>query len=319
MTNIIEIGQNVINIEINELKKLTIDKNFVAACELIMSRSGRVIIIGMGKSGHIGKKIAATMASTGTPAFFVHPGEASHGDLGMITADDTTVMISNSGEADEILLILPILKRLNIPVISMTGNPKSSLATNADINLDIGVNQEACPLNLAPTSSTTNTLVMGDALAITLLKLQKFTKEDFAKSHPAGSLGKKLLIKIKDIMHSGDELPIVLSKTTFSDALIEMSSKRLGMLAIVDNKQKVLGIFTDGDLRRALNNSINIEQTIIDDYMTTKFITSSPNILAESALQLMEQKSINGLLITDSDNMLLGAINMLDLVRAKII
>ena len=316
--NVTEIAKEVIAIEANEIKNLKIEPDFAVACDMILACKGRVIVIGIGKSGHIGRKIAATLASTGTPSFFVHPAEASHGDLGMITKEDVVILISNSGEADEILILLPILKRLNIFIIAMTGKKQSTLAKNSHAHINIGISKEACPLNLAPTSSTTATLVMGDAIAVSLLKSRGFTQEDFAFSHPAGQLGKKLLIKVSDIMHSGKDLPIVNCKTLFSNALVEMSAKRLGMVAIVDDNAQVCGVFTDGDLRRAFNRQTDFKNVTINQFMTKIFISVTSGILAESALHIMESNNINGLLVID-DGQLIGALNMLDLVHAKII
>jgi len=276
-----------------------------------------VIVMGMGKSGHIGNKIAATLASTGTPSFFVHPGEASHGDLGMIEKDDVVLAISNSGEASEILALLPVIKRLGIPLISMTGKPESSMAKLSQIHLQITVATEACPLNLAPTSSTTATLVMGDALAIALMEARGFTANDFALSHPGGALGRKLLLRISDVMHSGDLLPLIEEQATIKDALLEVSRKGLGMTAIVDSQQQLTGIFTDGDLRRLLDNRIDIHNTPIGDVMTRNPSTIAAKLLAAEGLKLMEDKKINGLLVTDHGR-LVGALNMHDLLKAGV-
>ncbi|EEW09703.1 Arabinose 5-phosphate isomerase [Vibrio mimicus VM573] len=273
--------------------------------------------MGMGKSGHIGKKIAATLASTGTSAFFVHPGEASHGDLGMIERGDIVLAISNSGESSEILALLPVLKRLNIRVISMTGNPSSNMAKLADIHLQITVPREACPLELAPTSSTTATLVMGDALAVALMQARGFTAEDFALSHPGGALGRKLLLKLNDIMHSGEALPKVPPQALIRDALLEISQKGLGMTAVVDEQDTLLGIFTDGDLRRILDKRIDIHTTAIADVMTRQPTVAHPNLLAVEGLNLMQAKRINGLMLVD-DNKLVGALNMHDLLKAGV-
>jgi arabinose-5-phosphate isomerase len=280
--------------------------------------SGRVVVTGMGKSGHIAGKIAATLASTGTPAFFVHPGEASHGDLGMITRQDVVLALSNSGETDEVLTILPIIKRLGVPLIAMTGNPHSTLAKLATSHINVSVEQEACPLGLAPTSSTTAALVMGDALAISLLEARGFTKDDFALSHPGGSLGKRLLVRVSDIMHIDDKLPCVPQTATIADALLEMTEKKLGMTAIVDATNKVAGIFTDGDLRRMLARNLDIHQTAIADVMTARCTVISPDILAAEAMRIMEQKRINALLVVDDNQRAIGALNMHDLIRAGI-
>jgi arabinose-5-phosphate isomerase len=285
----------------------------------MLACKGRVVVIGMGKSGHIGSKIAATLASTGTPAFFVHPGEANHGDMGMITPQDVVLCLSNSGTTDELLNLIPFLKRLNIPLIAMTGNPNSPLAQAADFHLDVSVTQEACPLGLAPTASTTAALAMGDALAVALLDARGFTAEDFAFSHPAGQLGRRLLLKIDSLMHTGARLPAVPSQATVSETLVEMSSKGLGMTAIIDDNSCVLGVFTDGDLRRALSKNIDVHEAKVEDHMTRSCQTVSPGLLAAEALHLMETKKINGLLITDADNKLIGALNMHDLLRARVI
>ncbi|MEJ2763915.1 KpsF/GutQ family sugar-phosphate isomerase [Photobacterium sp. MCCC 1A19761] len=312
-------GRKVIEIEVEALQKLTqyINGSFSEACRLIAACTGKVIIMGMGKSGHIGNKIAATLASTGTPAFFVHPGEASHGDLGMINKGDVVLAISNSGEASEILTLLPVIKRLGIPLISMTGKPESSMAQMAQIHLQITVDQEACPLNLAPTSSTTATLAMGDALAIALMESRGFTADDFALSHPGGALGRKLLLRIADIMHTGERLPMVGEQATIKDALLEVSRKGLGMTAVVDDQQNLLGVFTDGDLRRLLDNRVDIHTTAIGEVMTRQPATIAPNQLAAEGLKLMEERKISGLLVTENDQ-LVGALNMHDLLKAGV-
>lgn len=315
------LGKAVIKNEAKSVSDLIarIDNNFAKACSLLFKCSGRIVVIGMGKSGHIGGKIAATLASTGSPAFFVHPGEASHGDLGMITTQDTVLAISNSGETQEILTIIPIIKRLNVPLIAMTGNKNSTLATESNVNLDISVEQEACPLGLAPTSSTTATLAMGDALAIALLEARGFTEEDFARSHPGGSLGRRLLLLIDDIMHTGEQIPMVNMNVSLHHALIEMTSKNLGMTAVVNENQQVIGIFTDGDLRRILDNGIKSLDIKIADVMTTPGKTISNKILAAEALKIMEVNKINGLLVTDAQKRLIGALNMHDLLRAGVV
>ncbi|THB73985.1 MAG: KpsF/GutQ family sugar-phosphate isomerase [Gammaproteobacteria bacterium] len=296
-----------------------IGDDFIKACEIILTCTGKVIVTGMGKSGHIGCKIAATLASTGTPAFFVHPAEASHGDLGMITKDDVVLAISNSGETDEILTIIPMFKRINTSLITMTGNINSSLATAADANLDISVETEACPLNLAPTSSTTATLAMGDAIAVSLLKAKGFTEDDFAMSHPGGKLGRKLLLTVEQLMHTGDLVPSVKKDVLLRDALMEMTKKGLGITAITDTKNNVLGIFTDGDLRRILDKEISVHNTIISDVMTPNCITVTKNMLAAKALAIMEGKKINALLVVDESNKLIGALNMHDMLKAKVV
>lgn len=314
-----DFGRKVIDIETKALQNLAqyINGSFSEACHLIASCTGKVIVMGMGKSGHIGNKIAATLASTGTPSFFVHPGEASHGDLGMIKKGDVVLAISNSGEASEILTLLPVIKRLGIPLISMTGKPESSMAKLAQTHLQITVEQEACPLNLAPTSSTTATLAMGDALAIALMEARGFTADDFALSHPGGALGRKLLLRIADVMHTGEMLPIVTEQATIKDALLEVSRKGLGMTAIIDSMHKLSGVFTDGDLRRLLDNRVDIHNTTIGEVMTRNPATISPQVLAAEGLKLMEDRKISGLLVTE-DERLVGAFNMHDLLKAGV-
>lgn len=296
-----------------------INDDFVCACETIQNCKGRIVVTGMGKSGHIANKIAATLASTGTPAFFVHPGEASHGDLGMITSEDVVLAISNSGNTAEITTILPLIKRMGAKLISMSGNPASILATQADIHLDISISKEACPLGLAPTSSTTVTLVMGDALAVALLEAKGFSEEDFAFSHPGGSLGKRLLLKVEDIMHSGDRIPRVHTGTSLSEGLLEITAKGFGLTAIEDNEGKLAGLFTDGDLRRALDNQINVVSTTIDELMTKNCKTIKSDILAAEALNVMENNKITGLLVTNDENKVIGVLHMHDLLRAGVI
>jgi arabinose-5-phosphate isomerase len=273
----------------------------------------------MGKSGHIGGKIAATLASTGTPSFFVHPGEASHGDLGMVAAQDVVIAISNSGETSEVLNILPVIKRLGVPLIAMTGKPESTLARLADTHVCIAVAQEACPLGLAPTASTTATLVMGDALAVALLNARGFTADDFALSHPGGSLGKRLLLRLQDIMHTGERIPLVSESAIIRDALLEMSRKGLGMTAITDAQGRLAGIFTDGDLRRILDNQVDIHTTSIADVMTRSCTTANADMLAAEALKLMQDRKINGLIITDQEGRPCGAMNMHDLLQAGVL
>jgi arabinose-5-phosphate isomerase len=320
-TDFKQLGLEVVEIELAEIAALQsrIDENFSKACELLLSCSGRIVVTGMGKSGHIGGKIAATLASTGSPAFFVHPGEASHGDLGMITKNDIVIALSNSGNTAEITTIIPILKRFAVPLISMTGDKNSTLATAADINLDVSVSKEACPHDLAPTSSTTVALVMGDALAVALLQARGFTAEDFALSHPGGSLGKRLLLHVSDIMHTDDRIPKVLENATVSEALLEMSHKGLGMTAIVDDHDKVLGLYTDGDLRRSLDKNINVHDTSINEVMTKNCRTTSADELAASIVKIMDDHGINGFLVTDETNKLIGAFNMHDILRAGIV
>lgn len=296
-----------------------IGDSFAHACRLILECRGRVVVTGMGKSGHIGSKLAATLASTGTPAFFVHPGEASHGDLGMITGDDVVIAISNSGNTGELVTILPLIKRRGAALISMTGKEDSQLARLSHANLDIGVEQEACPMGLAPTSSTTVTLVMGDALAVALLEARGFGAEDFAFYHPGGTLGRRLLLKVSDLMHTGDQLPRVTPGTLMSEALLEISRKGLGMTAVVDDEGRVSGIFTDGDLRRTLDQGLDIHQIRIDEVMTSHCRTIVEDILAAEALKVMEDSKINALLVTDTEGHLVGAMNMHDLLRAGVV
>lgn len=296
-----------------------LDHSFEQACQQMFECKGRIIVIGMGKSGHIGNKIAATLASTGTPSFFVHPGEASHGDLGMITKQDIVLALSNSGETNELLLIVPVLKRLGIALIAMTGNPQSTLARLADVHLCVKVEQEACPLGLAPTASTTAALVMGDALAVALLEARGFSADDFALSHPGGSLGKRLLLRLQDVMHQGEQIPQVPTSATIKQALLEISQKGLGMTAIVDEQGKLAGIFTDGDLRRLLDLRIDIHQTLIADVMIRNCITAKADMLAAEALKIMEQKKINGLIVLSEDGIPVGAMNMHDLLRAGVL
>jgi len=291
--------------------------DFATACQLVLNCKGRVVVTGMGKSGHIGNKMAATLASTGTPAFFVHPGEASHGDMGMIQPSDVVIALSNSGETGEVTSLLPLLKRLGTALISMTGNPESTLGRAANAHLNTGVNQEACPLNLEPTSSTTCALVMGDALAVALLEARGFTAEDFAFSHPGGSLGRRLLLKVEDIMHSGDQIPVVSPSATLSEALLVVTSKGLGMTTVQDNG-KLTGIFTDGDLRRAIDHGVDIHTATMADVMTVGGKTTTPGTLAAEALKLMEDNKINALVVKNGDDTV-GVINMHDLLRAGVI
>ena len=321
MKNFKELAKNVINIEQQAIAELLqyVDDCFERACQLMFDCQGRVIVIGMGKSGHIGGKIAATLASTGTPAFFVHPGEASHGDLGMITKDDVVLTISNSGETGEVLAIIPVIKRIGAKLISMTGNTSSTLAKLADTHVCIKVTTEACPLGLAPTSSTTATLVMGDALAVALLNARGFTADDFALSHPGGSLGKRLLLRLSDIMHKGDRLPVISQNALIKDALVEMSLKGLGMTAIVDNNNQLIGLFTDGDLRRILDLKIDIHQDNIATVMTKYPTVAQADMLAAQALNIMEDKKINGLIIVDDKQVPIGAMNMHDLLSSGVL
>lgn len=314
---LLALASEVLDIESRAVASLKTRMNddFVAACDLCMQTPGRVVVTGMGKSGHISNKIAATLASTGTPAFFMHPAEASHGDLGMITQQDLLLAVSLSGETREVVTILPVVKRMGAKLLSMTGNPKSTIAMAADVNLDISVAEEACPLNLAPTASTTATLAMGDALAVALLKNRGFTAEDFARSHPSGSLGKRLLLRVSDVMRSGDRVPAVRADVALRDALLEMTDKGLGMTAIVDAGRTILGIFTDGDLRRALDSGADIRSTLIRDVMHTGCKTTSADLLAAEALHMLEENKITSLLVADNENRLVGALNIHDLFR----
>ncbi|UJR52850.1 arabinose-5-phosphate isomerase KdsD [Dickeya zeae] len=313
-------GRQVLSIERDSLAQLDqyIDDNFSRACEKMFYCHGKVVVMGMGKSGHIGCKMAATFASTGTPAFFVHPGEASHGDLGMITAQDIVIAISNSGESHEILALIPVLKRLQVCLICMTGNPESTMAKAADIHLCVHVSQEACPLGLAPTSSTTATLVMGDALAVALLKARGFTAEDFALSHPGGALGRKLLLRINDIMHTGDEIPRVGQDASLRDALLEITRKNLGMTVICGPDDRIEGIFTDGDLRRVFDMNIDLNSAGIADVMTRGGIRVTPQTLAVDALNLMQSRHITSLLVAEGER-LLGIVHMHDMLRAGVV
>jgi arabinose-5-phosphate isomerase len=314
-----ELGRQALSIEIDGLRAQVprLGADFARACRICLNCRGRVVVTGMGKSGHIGGKIAATLASTGTPSFFVHPGEASHGDVGMITREDAVLALSNSGETAEILTILPVMKRLGVPLIAFTGNPTSALARIATVHLFIGVPAEACPLNLAPTASTTAALAVGDALAVALLKARGFTEEDFARSHPAGTLGRRLLY-VKDVMRTGNAVPTVSAGTTLAEGLMEVTSKGLGMTAIVDESMHVLGVFTDGDLRRALDRAADLHTTRMDQVMTQKAKSVRPAMLAAEAVHLMETHSITSLVVLDSDDKIVGALNVHDLLRAGV-
>ena len=296
-----------------------IDDSFVSACELMLGCKGRVVVTGMGKSGHVGRKIAATLASAGTPAFFMHPGEASHGDLGMITATDVILALSNSGETEEILTILPLIKRLGVPLITLTGNERSRLARDAEVNIDVSVEQEACPLGLAPTASTSAALAMGDALSIALLQARGFGPEDFARSHPGGKLGRRLLLRIRDIMHTDDGVPQVAVTATLSEALMEMTQKSLGMTAVVNADGRVAGIFTDGDLRRMLDSEVDARRTCIAEVMTRECVTVRADMLAAQALKIMEQHAVNALLVVDADGRPEGALNTHVLLRSGVL
>ena len=295
-----------------------LDQDFVAACQLCLDTPGRIVVTGMGKSGHIGNKIAATLASTGTPAFFMHPAEASHGDLGMITSQDVMLAVSYSGETEEIVTILPLVKRMGAKLLSVTGKSKSTLANAADVHLDVSVTEEACPLNLAPTASTTATLAMGDALAVALLKIRGFTAEDFAMSHPSGSLGKRLILRVADVMRTDAAIPRVSADVFLKDGLLEMTQKGLGMTAIVDDLNEILGVFTDGDLRRALDDGIDVHATTMAEIMHRECKTTSSEVLAVEAVRLMEENQIMALLVVDEDNHLVGALNIHDLFRAGV-
>lgn len=317
---LINLGLAVIRTESEAVASLAerIDSAFVEACQFLHACDGRIVVLGMGKSGHIGGKIAATLASTGTPAFFVHPGEASHGDLGMITPRDVVLALSNSGETDEILTLLPILRRLGVPLIALTGNPESSLAREATVHIDVSVAREACPLGLAPTSSTTATLAMGDALAIALLESRGFTAEDFARSHPGGRLGRRLLLHVADVMRTGDNVPFVSPDTILSEALLEITRKGLGMTTVVVDEE-VIGVYTDGDLRRTLDAALDIHSTTINQVMTRNCKTARPEMLAAEAVKLMEDHRIQAMPVVDEQNRLIGALNMHDMLRSGVV
>lgn len=314
-------GRRTIEIERDAVSNLIqrVDENFTAACDLMLNCSGRVVVSGIGKSGHIANKIAATLASTGTPAFFVHPAEASHGDMGMITRNDVVIAVSNSGNTPEITTLLPLLKRLAVPLISMCGNKQSSLARHANVNLDISIAEEACPHDLAPTTSTTVSLVMGDALAIALLEKRGFTAEDFAYSHPGGSLGKRLLLRVSDLMHAGDSLPSVSPNATLGEAILEVSEKGLGMTIVADEQGELLGIFTDGDLRRALDADVDIKNSAIADIMTSGGKTIGADELAAAALTMMEDNKISVLVVTGADGKPIGTVQMYDVLQAGLV
>lgn len=314
---LLALASDVLAIEARAVDALRerLNEDFVAACELCLQTTGRIVVSGMGKSGHVSNKIAATLASTGTPAFFMHPAEASHGDLGMITSQDLLLAISYSGETKEVVTILPVVKRMGVKLLSITGNPKSTMARAADVHLDISVAEEACPLNLAPTASTTATLAMGDALAVALLKSRGFTAEDFARSHPSGTLGKRLLLRVSDVMRSGDRVPAVKADVSLRDGLMQMTDKGLGMTAIVDDNLTIKGIFTDGDLRRTLDSGADIHKTKIRDVMHADCKTTTADMLAAEALHILEENKITSLLVVDEDGKLVGALNIHDLFR----
>ena len=317
---LLDLARETLEIESRAVQRMSsrLTDDFAAACRLCMDTPGRVVVTGMGKSGHIASKIASTLASTGTPAFYMHPGDASHGDLGMITDQDLLLAISYSGETDEVVTILPLVKRMGTRLLSMTGKATSTLAKAADVHLDVGVTEEACPLNLAPTASTTATLAMGDALAVALLKSRGFTAEDFARSHPSGSLGKRLLLRVADVMRANGEIPSVLSDVSLRDGLMEMTQKGLGMTAIVDKDHRILGIFTDGDLRRALDEGADVHTTRMSEVMHKDCKTTSADTLAAEAVHVLDENKITSLLVVDDDNRVVGALNIHDLFRAGI-
>lgn len=318
---ILELARRTLAIEAAAVTALAprLEEGFARAVGILLACRGRVVVSGMGKSGHIAGKIAATLASTGTPSFFMHPAEASHGDLGMITGDDVVIALSNSGESPELLAIVPLIKRRGARLIAMTGRPGSTLARDADIHLDAGVEQEACPHNLAPTASTTAALALGDALAVAALYARGFTAEDFARTHPGGALGRKLLVRVDDLMHRDEDLPVVRLGTAFKEALLEMTRKGLGMTAVVDSEGALVGIFTDGDLRRCLDRGLDFAVTTIDDIMHRHPRTILDTALAAEAVRYMEENKINGLLATDAQGRLSGALNMHDLLRAGVV
>lgn len=319
--NFCKLGLAVIETEAQAVFELSqrIDARFEKACELLLACKGRIVVTGMGKSGHIANKIAATLSSTGSPAFFMHPGEASHGDLGMITRQDVVLAISHSGNTHELVTLLPLLKRMEVPLITLTGNHESTLAQTADINLDVSVKQEACPLGLAPTTSTTVALVMGDALAVALLQARGFSAEDFALSHPGGSLGKRLLLRIDELVHQGDELPVVNENATISDALIEVTNKKLGMTCVVDARGYLVGVYTDGDIRRTLTKQYNINTTRLQEVMNPNARTISKGMLAAEAVALMQKNAITSLIVADNDNRPTGVLHLHDLLKAGIL
>lgn len=316
-----ELGLAVIETEAKAVASLAqrIDEKFSIACEYLLQCQGRIIVMGIGKSGHIANKIASTLASTGSPAFFVHPGEAAHGDMGMIRHDDIIIAVSNSGKTEELVLLLPLLKRLSVPLISLTGNAQSIIAKTSTVHIDVSVEQEACPFGLAPTSSTTAALVMGDALAIALLQAKGFTAEDFALSHPGGQLGRQLLLRVEDLLHTKDEIPIVSLGTTIAQALIEITRKKLGMTCIVNTNAQLVGIFTDGDIRRVLNKNLDIHTTLIDEVMSSHPKTIAPDLLAAEALQIMQSYKITSLIVMNDQHIPQGVLHLHDLLRAGVI
>ncbi len=318
---LLTLGRAVLEIESRAINDLIdrVDASFARAADYMLGCRGRIVVLGMGKSGHIGGKIAATLASTGSPAFFVHPGEASHGDMGMITTDDVVLALSNSGETRELVVLIPLLRRLGIPLVTMTGNPDSILAKQATVHINVAVTEEACPLGLAPTSSTTAALAMGDALAISMLQARGFTEEDFALAHPGGTLGRRLLLKISDLIHTGMEMPTVGPACAISEALVEMTSKGLGMTAVIDSEGGVLGIFTDGDLRRVIDQKFDITATPIGSVMTPDCTMVAADLLAAEALRIMQDRKINALLVVDDKKHLAGVLNMHDLLRSRVL
>ena len=317
--SLIEIAKAVIQTEAESILALKdrINNDFAKACETLKNCRGKVVLVGMGKSGHIAKKISSTLSSTGTPSFYLHPGEAGHGDLGMVSHDDVVIIVSYSGESDEIIALLPGIQRMNVPIISMTGNINSLVASSSDFHLDVSVEKEACPNNLAPTSSTTSALVMGDAIAVSLINAHNFTPEDFARSHPSGSLGRRLLTFVSSIMQSGDDIPMVSKETLLIDSLLVMSEKALGMVLIAEDG-KLVGIFTDGDLRRTLESKMDFQKLTIEDVMTKDCKSIEPQEPALTAVQMMEKYSLNSMPVVDSKNNIVGAINMHTLIQAKL-
>jgi len=317
---LVQLGKDALTIEAAAISAVSdrLGEAFVHACRTCLAARGRVVVIGMGKSGHVARKIAATLASTGTPAFFVHPAEAQHGDIGMVTREDVVLLLSNSGETGEVLAVLPVLKRLGIPLVALTGNPQSSLTRAVDVHIDVSVPSEACPLNLAPTASTTAALAMGDALAVVLLHLRGFTEADFARSHPGGSLGRRLLLHVDEVMHQGAEIPIVGPNDTVSAGLLEMSRKGLGMTAVAESDGRLLGVFTDGDLRRALDHRLDVHATEMSAVMTRQCRTIGPKALAVDAVVLLERHRITALVVVNDRGHVVGALNVHDLLRAGV-
>lgn len=318
---LISFARSTIELEADAVMGLfdSINDSFLAVCDLILNCEGRVIIVGMGKSGHVGRKIAATLSSTGTPAFFIHAGEALHGDAGMITTKDVVIAISRSGETDELLAIIPVIKNLAVPLIVMSSNHESSLVSHAKYFLKVSVDKEACPLGLAPTSSTTVTMVMGDCLALTVLIMRGFTPSDFARAHPAGNLGRRLLLRVSDLMVTNEDIPKVLNNSSLRNSVLEMTTKKLGMIGVVDNHDKLIGVFTDGDLRRCFDQKLSIDETMIQEVMNPNPYTIKENNLAFEAIQIIQKKNINGLLVVSDDGILVGALNAIILINSRII